>query len=271
MQVSEPIYAIHSPGVGSFDPSLHSSSMLADHDGLLMESRTGSPTAMFMKKAPLSKAERRAEHNAIERARRETLNGKFQQLAEALPNLQNYRRPSKGQIVEKALDWVRQSISREDKYQYQILQLQRENKRLLLQLNMNQQQQQQQQQQHPLQPSLPMSQSSDGHITPPPPMSSTQAPNVPSMPNGNGMMPSASFSMVPSPYSMGTDSRRGSCFEEDDTIDYAFPIVPMPAPTAIAADGVFTASPEIYMHSGALSLRSAPDWPVKPVYAFDCQ
>lgn len=52
-----------------------------------------------------SKAERRAEHNAIERARRENLNSKFQQLAHALPNLQNDRRPSKGTIIERTLDY----------------------------------------------------------------------------------------------------------------------------------------------------------------------
>jgi hypothetical protein len=84
----------------------------------------------------LNKAERRAEHNAIERARRECLNSKFQQLAEALPNLQNHRRPSKGQIVEKALDWVKQNMSKEDRYQYQIMQLQNENKRLLSQIHL---------------------------------------------------------------------------------------------------------------------------------------
>lgn len=86
---------------------------------------------------PLSKEERRAEHNAIERARRENLNHKFQSLAQALPNLSNYRRPSKSQIVEKALDWVKQGIAREERYRYQILQLQRENKRLLAQLIQN--------------------------------------------------------------------------------------------------------------------------------------
>lgn len=82
----------------------------------------------------LSKAERRAEHNAIERARRESLNTKFQSLAQILPNLNNYRRPSKSQIVEKALDWVKQSLSREERYRYQILQLQRENKRVMAQM-----------------------------------------------------------------------------------------------------------------------------------------
>lgn len=45
----------------------------------------------------------------------------------------NYRRPSKSQIVEKALDWVKQSLSREEHYRNQILELQRENKRLLAQ------------------------------------------------------------------------------------------------------------------------------------------
>ncbi|CEP10867.1 hypothetical protein [Parasitella parasitica] len=85
-------------------------------------------------KKPLTKAERRAEHNAIERARRESLNTKFQSLAQALPNLINYRRPSKSQIVEKALDWIKQSTIREERYRYQVLQLQRENKNLLTQL-----------------------------------------------------------------------------------------------------------------------------------------
>lgn len=96
-----------------------------------------SPTNFNSKsrRTSLNKAERRAEHNAIERARRECLNSKFQQLAEALPNLQNHRRPSKGQIVEKALDWVKQNISKEDRYQYQIMQLQNENKRLMAHIN----------------------------------------------------------------------------------------------------------------------------------------
>ncbi|CEP11371.1 hypothetical protein [Parasitella parasitica] len=90
----------------------------------------------------LNKAERRAEHNAIERARRECLNSKFQQLAEVLPNLHNHRRPSKGQIVEKALDWVKQNMTKEDSYQCQIIQLQNENKRLMNQISIVQDQQQ---------------------------------------------------------------------------------------------------------------------------------
>lgn len=61
-------------------------------------------------------------------------------MAEALPNLQNHRRPSKGQIVEKALDWVKQNMSKEDRYQYQIMQLQNENRRLMTQMNIVQEQ-----------------------------------------------------------------------------------------------------------------------------------
>lgn len=52
-----------------------------------------------------NKALKRAEHNAIERARRECLNTKFQQLAHSLPNLQNDRRPSKGTIIERTLEY----------------------------------------------------------------------------------------------------------------------------------------------------------------------
>ncbi|KAG2197125.1 hypothetical protein INT47_004190 [Mucor saturninus] len=81
----------------------------------------------------MSKSERRAEHNALERARRESLNTKFQSLAQLLPNLLNYRRPSKGQIVEKTLEWVKKSIARDERQRYQILQLQLENKRLISQ------------------------------------------------------------------------------------------------------------------------------------------
>ncbi|KAG0734235.1 hypothetical protein G6F62_012457 [Rhizopus arrhizus] len=82
-------------------------------------------------KKPLTKAERRAEQNATERARRECLNAKFRCLAQTLPNLIHHRRPSKSQIVEKALDWVKQSIAREEHYRHQILLLQREKEQLL--------------------------------------------------------------------------------------------------------------------------------------------
>lgn len=48
-------------------------------------------------------AERRATHNAVERQRRETLNGRFLDLAGLLPNLSQIRRPSKSSIVNSSI------------------------------------------------------------------------------------------------------------------------------------------------------------------------
>jgi hypothetical protein len=48
-------------------------------------------------------AERRATHNAVERARRETLNSRFLDLAAMLPNLAAVRRPSKSAIVNSSI------------------------------------------------------------------------------------------------------------------------------------------------------------------------
>ncbi|KAI8919920.1 hypothetical protein DFJ77DRAFT_450474 [Powellomyces hirtus] len=51
-------------------------------------------------------AERRAYHNATERARRENLNHRFQELAQALPSLISVRKPSKSVIVNHSLQFV---------------------------------------------------------------------------------------------------------------------------------------------------------------------
>jgi len=48
-------------------------------------------------------AEKRHQHNAIERQRRETLNGKFLTLARLLPSLASHRRPSKSAIVNGSI------------------------------------------------------------------------------------------------------------------------------------------------------------------------
>ncbi|KAI8319073.1 hypothetical protein GQ54DRAFT_51763 [Martensiomyces pterosporus] len=64
-------------------------------------------------------AQRRATHNAIERARRESLNGQFQDLASAVPSLIHVRRPSKATIVEKSLDYIRsfkEHLANRDQY-----------------------------------------------------------------------------------------------------------------------------------------------------------
>ncbi|KAI8145337.1 hypothetical protein BJV82DRAFT_34527 [Fennellomyces sp. T-0311] len=80
--------------------------------------------------SPLSNPARRAEHNATERARRESLNGKFRLLASILPNLQNSKKPSKSQIIEKALEWVEHSLLSEERYHFELLRLEQENKKI---------------------------------------------------------------------------------------------------------------------------------------------
>ncbi|ORZ09212.1 hypothetical protein BCR42DRAFT_122146 [Absidia repens] len=81
-----------------------------------------------------SKAEKRAEHNAIERARREGLNTRFQQLAHVLPNLHHDTRPSKGTIIERTLDFVKDAIQKEERYRHEIKDLRHTNRQLLKQL-----------------------------------------------------------------------------------------------------------------------------------------
>ncbi|KAI9314180.1 hypothetical protein BX666DRAFT_511226 [Dichotomocladium elegans] len=94
------------------------------------------------------KAERRAEHNAIERARRESLNSRFQQLAHALPNLQNDRRPSKSTIIERTLDYVRFAQMKEERYRHQIFLLLKDNERMKRHLRKYRREQRQQQYHH---------------------------------------------------------------------------------------------------------------------------
>ncbi|KAG0143363.1 hypothetical protein CROQUDRAFT_673001 [Cronartium quercuum f. sp. fusiforme G11] len=70
-------------------------------------------TSAAHNKLKISTAERRATHNAIERARRESLNGRFLELARALPTMGNVKRPSKSVIVNKSLEWICESQVRE--------------------------------------------------------------------------------------------------------------------------------------------------------------
>jgi len=80
-------------------------------------------------------AERRATHNAIERARRESLNGRFLQLAASLPSISDVRRPSKSLIVNKSLDFVADAMNREALYRSKIDKMREENVQLREQLN----------------------------------------------------------------------------------------------------------------------------------------
>jgi len=64
-------------------------------------------------KRPPSTVERRAKHNSVERARRESLNGRFMELAAALPTMASVKRPSKSTIVAKSLEYVYRTEDRE--------------------------------------------------------------------------------------------------------------------------------------------------------------
>ncbi|GAA5938234.1 uncharacterized protein JCM15063_000675 [Sporobolomyces koalae] len=74
--------------------------------------QTTKPKRSNNRKGP-GNAEKRATHNAVERARRESLNGRFTVLAESLPTMKNIKRPSKAMIVNKALDFVYDAQLRE--------------------------------------------------------------------------------------------------------------------------------------------------------------
>ena len=67
---------------------------------------TAPPAKATSKSKPrkrVNTAEKRHQHNAIERQRRETLNGKFLSLARLLPSLAAHRRPSKSAIVNGSI------------------------------------------------------------------------------------------------------------------------------------------------------------------------
>ncbi|KAJ6472833.1 hypothetical protein C8R47DRAFT_720157 [Mycena vitilis] len=69
-------------------------------------STTGQPKRRARRAAT---AERRATHNAVERMRRESLNGRFLTLASMLPPLATLRRPSKAAIVHTSIATVNAS------------------------------------------------------------------------------------------------------------------------------------------------------------------
>lgn len=77
------------------------------------EQDNANPSGKRKSRRPPSTAERRATHNAVERARRESLNGRFMDLAGALPNMATVKRPSKSVIVAKSLEFVQGAQARE--------------------------------------------------------------------------------------------------------------------------------------------------------------
>ncbi|THV01898.1 hypothetical protein K435DRAFT_853320 [Dendrothele bispora CBS 962.96] len=90
-------------------PTLHNNNNIGNNDNSSNNnSNSNNPT----KRKPSRRAntaERRATHNAVERQRRETLNGRFLDLAALLPNLSQIRRPSKSSIVNSSIAHVHAS------------------------------------------------------------------------------------------------------------------------------------------------------------------
>lgn len=83
---------------------------LPDQPNSLSQSNTNANVQMKRKPSRRANtAERRATHNAVERQRRETLNGRFLDLAALLPNLSQIRRPSKSSIVNSSIAHIHAS------------------------------------------------------------------------------------------------------------------------------------------------------------------
>lgn len=76
---------------------------------LIPDTTTSAPTGKRKPSRRANTAERRATHNAVERQRRETLNGRFLDLAGLLPNLSQIRRPSKSAIVNSSIAHIHAS------------------------------------------------------------------------------------------------------------------------------------------------------------------
>ncbi|GAA5866159.1 hypothetical protein JCM1840_005093 [Sporobolomyces johnsonii] len=99
----------------AFDDDFKDDLGLEDDDDVQQQqapANSSKPKRSNNRKGPAN-ADKRATHNAIERARRESLNGRFMTLAEALPTMANIKRPSKAMIVTKALDFVYDAQLRE--------------------------------------------------------------------------------------------------------------------------------------------------------------
>lgn len=102
------------PGAGQ-TLSLPLASPVEQNNNVQSQSPSTAPTngaVTQVKRKPSRRAntaERRATHNAVERQRRETLNGRFLDLAALLPNLSQIRRPSKSAIVNSSIAHVHAS------------------------------------------------------------------------------------------------------------------------------------------------------------------
>jgi len=118
-------------------PSLHAvtSRMPSHHPNGCANFTFQIPSIANAAKKNTNSAERRANHNAVERARRECLNTKFQELAHALPSLAQVRRPSKSIIVQKSLDFIYTARQKDEMHDKEMRSIRNENDLLREEIN----------------------------------------------------------------------------------------------------------------------------------------
>lgn len=168
---------------------------------------TSKPKRSNNRKGP-GNADKRATHNAVERARRESLNGRFTTLAESLPTMRHIKRPSKAMIVNKALDFVYDAQLRERTLVQENNELRREVDQLRARLGMP-----------PLPPPAPLPESKPA--TQPTMRKSRKAQSV-----------SASISTGPSVAASDSQSPAGVVVAASPSIDGAYPSPTVSAPSA---------------------------------------
>ncbi|UZJ57620.1 hypothetical protein CBS101457_006940 [Exobasidium rhododendri] len=95
---------------------------------LIMRSQSGSGR----KAAPI---ERRQTHNTVERARRESLNDRFLELASKMPSTRKVQRPSKVFIIEKSLEFVHCAYDVESGLRHIVTEIINEKQRMMKELN----------------------------------------------------------------------------------------------------------------------------------------
>ncbi|KAJ2998220.1 hypothetical protein HDV02_004722 [Globomyces sp. JEL0801] len=80
-------------------------------------------------------AEKRANHNAIERARREMLNVRFTELAQSIPSLAHVRKPSKSVIVSRSIEYISEAKERNEVQLRSLKLLRQQNEELKAEIN----------------------------------------------------------------------------------------------------------------------------------------
>eukprot|EP00048_Salpingoeca_helianthica_P002418 m.57117 g.57117 ORF g.57117 m.57117 type:complete len:135 (-) comp12086_c0_seq4:1737-2141(-) len=83
---------------------------------------------------PLTKADKRAHHNALERKRRDHIKDSFSTLRDAVPSLQG-EKASRAQILNKATDYIQYMKKRNSSHLQEMEDLKRQNSSLQLQVN----------------------------------------------------------------------------------------------------------------------------------------